>query len=82
MLANILYGILLFAGGALILRYRKVVHSWTGGWGWAEHYLGRGGTFTALCLIACLMMGFGVAMLFGKVDLSRKNIVTPPEGTQ
>lgn len=57
MIGNIFYGLLLMIGGAAILKYRKTVHDWTGGWGWAEHYLGRGGTYTAICLIACLMIG-------------------------
>ena len=72
MIANIFYGLLLFGGGVAILKYRKIIYEWTGGWGWAEHYLGRGGTVTALCLIALAMMGFGVATLFGKVNLSNE----------
>ena len=68
MLANIFFGLLLMSGGIAILKYRKVIHDWTGGWGWAEHYLGRGGTMSALCLLACFMIGLGVVKFFGKID--------------
>ncbi len=74
MFYNIFYGLLLFAGGVGILKYRKIIHEWTGSWGWAEHYIGRGGTIVALCLIACAMMGFGVATLFGKVDFGNRSL--------
>ncbi|MDD2745707.1 MAG: hypothetical protein PHU93_04175 [Candidatus Gracilibacteria bacterium] len=74
MIANIFYGLLLTAGGIAILKYRKTVHDWTGGWGWAEHYLGRGGTMLVLCLIACLMIGLGVVKFFGKLDLGAGQI--------
>lgn len=78
MIANIFYGLLLFGLGVATLKYRKAIYEWTGGWWWAEHYLGRGGTVTALCLIALGMMGFGVATLFGKVNLSNTPSSTPP----
>lgn len=61
--------------GFLVLKYRKQVYDWTGTWYWAEKYLGRGGTITALILIALAMIVFGIATMFGQVDLTNR----PPE---
>ena len=73
MFIRIFYGLLLIAGGVLILKYRKIVYEWTGSWYWAEKYLGRGGTIVALCLIAMAMMGFGTAYMFGTFDHPPQN---------
>jgi hypothetical protein len=74
MFSSIIYGLMLASAGVAILKYRKIVHDWTGGWGWAEHYLGRGGTYTAICLMACGMIILGVATFFGKIDWSQRAI--------
>jgi hypothetical protein len=38
-LVKIFYGILLFIAGVALIKYRKLVHSWTGNFVWAERYL-------------------------------------------
>jgi len=50
MFERIILSIFLFAIWFAILKYRKVVHGWTGNWVWAERYLWRWGTYTALIL--------------------------------
>lgn len=50
-LVKIFYALLGIAMGLGILKYRKVVYSWTGRWYWAEKYLGSGGTVFIISLI-------------------------------
>lgn len=47
---KIFYWILFILAGMGIIKYRKVVHSWTGAFAWAEHYLWYGGTYLVLIL--------------------------------
>lgn len=44
------YALFGIAIGLGILKYRKVVYSWTGKFYWAEKYLGSGGTVFVICL--------------------------------
>lgn len=52
-----------------MLRYRKQVKSWTGNFVWAEHYIGRGGTYFILILIALGLIFYGVIYPFGGMSL-------------
>ena len=48
MLSRILVGLIGIPLGLLIIIYREKIYNVTGPFGWAEQYLGTGGTFTAL----------------------------------
>ncbi|EKD66112.1 MAG: hypothetical protein ACD_49C00064G0015 [uncultured bacterium (gcode 4)] len=61
---KIFYGILLFATGLVIIKYRKIVYEWTGKFAWAERYLWSGGTVIVLTLIGLLLMFLGVTFPF------------------
>jgi len=63
-LLDLLCGIFLFVAGGAIIKYRKIVHEWTGNFFWAEHYLGRGGTFFVLIMIGLGLMIWGVSFPF------------------
>ena len=61
---KIFYGILLFATGLVIIKYRKIVYEWTGKFAWAERYLWSWGTVVVLTLIGLLLMFLGVTFPF------------------
>ncbi|MCD5385035.1 hypothetical protein LRZ95_00020 [Candidatus Gracilibacteria bacterium] len=65
---KIIYGILLIAGGLGMIKYRKVIKSWTGNFYWAEHYIGRGGTYLIIILIGLAMIFMGAMYPFGGMD--------------
>ncbi|PIE85234.1 hypothetical protein CSA08_03170 [Candidatus Gracilibacteria bacterium] len=69
MLIDIFYAICLIAMGVVILKYRKVVRTWTGTFYWAERSIGRGGTYLIIMLIGVLLIFLGVIYPFGGVDL-------------
>lgn len=50
-IVKIFYSIFFIAMGYWILRYRKVVKSWTWNFVWAEQYLWRGWTYFILLLV-------------------------------
>jgi hypothetical protein len=57
MIINIIYSILLIIGWVAILKYRKIIKSWTGNFYWAEKYIGNWWTYLVLIAI-------GMAMIF------------------
>ncbi|MDP3975889.1 MAG: hypothetical protein Q8P95_03140 [bacterium] len=59
--------ILLSLGFALIY-YRERVQSFTGNVGWAEKYLGVGGTFNLYLLLGLLTIIFAFLYLTGTLD--------------
>ncbi|MDD2870730.1 MAG: hypothetical protein PHS49_01970 [Candidatus Gracilibacteria bacterium] len=73
MIIKLIYSILLITGGYYIVKYRKVVKSWTGNFYWAEHYLGNGGTYFVIILIGLGMIFFGVIYPFGAFEAIPKN---------
>lgn len=48
---KIFYGIIFIIFWLSILKYRKLVHSWTWNFVWAEQYIWRGWTYFVLVLI-------------------------------
>ena len=52
----------------LMVRYRKQVVDWTGKFAWAEHYLGRGGTYNAIVLFSILIFMFSILYMSGSLD--------------
>ena len=57
MIIKIIYALLLITAGWAIIKYRRIVRSWTGTFVWAEKYLGRGSTYFVIILIwaACII---------------------------
>ncbi len=72
MFERIVWSIFLFAMWYVILKYRKVVHGWTGNWVWAERYLGRWGTYTALVLFGLGFIMVAIMYLFGQFSFEQK----------
>lgn len=64
---NIVYGILGILIAYLLLRYRGKVYDFTGPWGFAERYLGAGGTSTAMVLLAIIIFLISVTTMTGKM---------------
>ncbi|MDD5377385.1 MAG: hypothetical protein PHH16_04720 [Candidatus Gracilibacteria bacterium] len=71
-LIKIIYALLGIGMGLGILKYRKVVYSWTGRWYWAEKYLGSGGTVFMISLIGLGLIFVSVAYPFGVFDNQRQ----------
>lgn len=74
------YGILFFALGAALIKYRKNVYEWTGRFAWAERYLGNGGTVFVIVLAGCVLIFLSVAYPMGAIDLGGRELV-PTRGT-
>ncbi|MGE4444433.1 MAG: hypothetical protein AB7E37_05580 [Candidatus Altimarinota bacterium] len=66
---DLFYALLLFGVGFSIIKYRRVVKSWTGNFVWAERYIGTGGTYLVLLLLGCFLMIWGVLYPFGGLEL-------------
>ena len=54
--------------GILVIRYRYVIHDFTGEWWWANTYLGWNGTVVAIVLIGMGCIAAGAAYPFGVFD--------------
>ena len=52
-------------GGILLIVYTKKVGDFTGEIGFAEKYLGRGGTYSFIKLVGLAMIFFGFAWMSG-----------------
>jgi len=66
--AKIFYAILLIGSWVLILKYRRVVKSWTGNFYWAERYLWRGWTYFVLTIIAIVLIFIWILYPFWWLD--------------
>ncbi len=51
MIIKIIYSLLLITAWGAIIKYRRIVKSWTGNFVWAERYLWRGSTYFVIILI-------------------------------
>lgn len=78
---KIFYAIFGIAMGVSILKYRKIVYSWTGKFYWAEKYLGNGGTIFVIILIGLGFIFVSVAYPFWVFD-DRLPKDTPGSSTQ
>ncbi len=56
MIIKLIYAILLITWGVYIIKYRRIVKSWTGNFVWAEHYLWRWSTYFVIILIWLFMI--------------------------
>lgn len=61
---KLFYALFGIAMGLGILKYRKVVYSWTGRFYWAEKYLGSGGTVFIITLVGLGLIFVSVAYPF------------------
>jgi len=64
-LSKILVTLMGLGSGILILRYSRQVTQFTGKFGWAEQYLGHGGTHTAIRLFGALLVFVFILYPFG-----------------
>ena len=65
---KILVTVLGLGSGILILRYSRQVTGFTGRFGWAEQYLGHGGTHTVIRLFGAALVFLFVLYPFGYWD--------------
>ncbi|MDP2736766.1 MAG: hypothetical protein Q8O59_03255 [bacterium] len=65
---RILIGLIGIPLGFLLLKYRERVKDWTGNIGWAEQYLGTGGTWSALILIGILTIVLSFMFMVGSLQ--------------
>jgi hypothetical protein len=70
MFERIILSTFLFAIWYAILKYRKVVHGWTWNWLWAEKYLGRWWTYTALVLFGLGFIMVAIMHLFWQFEFN------------
>jgi hypothetical protein len=69
MLKTIFIFLVTLALGLLLIRYREKIGSFTGQLGFAEQYLGAGGTYTFILLVGCLLVIGSVLFVTGAFDL-------------
>lgn len=69
MIIDIIYWIMFMLIWAWILKYRKIVKSWTWNFVWAEQYLGRGWTYSVIILFWLSMLFLGVLYPFWWLEL-------------
>lgn len=72
-LLKILYAAMGIAVGIGILKYRKIVYSWTGRFYWAEKYLGSGGTMIVITLVGLGLIFVSIIYPFGVLDRVLQN---------
>ncbi|MFK7780052.1 MAG: hypothetical protein QM490_02795 [Candidatus Gracilibacteria bacterium] len=68
MIVKIIYALFFITGGASIIKYRKIVKSWTGNFVWAEQFLGRGGTYAVILFFGICLIFYGVIYPFGGIE--------------
>lgn len=76
---NLLLGIIIFALGVVLIRFRYQLYSFTGDWDWAIKYLGGNGTVVAIILIGMFLMGVGVAYPFWVFEWAGQINIAPTE---
>lgn len=65
---NLLWGIAgVFLCFALI-KYRRYIIDFTGPWGWAERFLGRGSSPLALVLLSIFFFFLSISLMTGHLD--------------
>ncbi len=65
---RLFYALIIFFLGLGLVKYRERVQSFTGTIGFAEQYLGVGGTFTFYILVGIGAMFFSILYLTGTFD--------------
>ncbi len=62
-------GILAIIGAFLLIKYRERVVATTGKFAWCEKYLGYGGTYRFMVILAVVLFLWGVATITGTTDV-------------
>lgn len=62
-------GILAIIGAFLLMKYRERVVATTGKFAWCEKYLGYGGTYRFMVILAVILFLWGVATITGTTDV-------------
>lgn len=65
---KILLGLIGILLSYAMVRYRKNIVDFTGKFGWAERYLGAGGTYNAMILFALGIFLFSILYMTGNID--------------
>jgi hypothetical protein len=65
---EILFGLIGMILSILVLIYRVPIRGFMGQIGWAEHYFGPGGTYTALLLVGVGGFFFSLIIMTGTLD--------------
>jgi len=68
MFSRIIFGIGGIALGLAMLRYTRQFKMWTGNIGWAERFIGMGGTYTVLRLLGILLAIIAFLYLTGGLN--------------
>ncbi len=76
-ISRLLVGFIGMPLGILILYYRVQIKDFIGDIGWAEHYLGAGGTWTALALIGFVLFVGSMLWMFGVVQEILVKVLDP-----
>lgn len=62
-------GILAIAASFVLIKYREKIVGMTGKFGWAEKYLGMGGTYRLFVILGVVSFLWGVASITGMTDV-------------
>jgi hypothetical protein len=62
-------GLLAIVGAFFLIKYRERVVATTGKFKWAEKYLGQGGTYRLMVLVAIAFFLWGVSAVTGTTDV-------------
>jgi hypothetical protein len=76
-------GILAIVGAFLLVKYREKIVGLTGKFAWAEKYLGSGGTYNFMVILAIFLFFWGVAKITGTTDVLLSplmNVLSPGRG--
>jgi hypothetical protein len=68
-IVDLFYAIMFFWMWFGIVKYRRIVKTWTGNFVWAEQFIGRWGTYVILMLFWVAMMFFWVIYPFGGLEM-------------
>ena len=62
-------GLLAIIASFFLIKYREKVVAQTGKFAWAEKYLGEGGTYRLMVILAVIFFFWGVASMTGTTDI-------------
>jgi len=68
-IVDLFYAIMFFGMWFGIIKYRRIVKSWTGNFVWAEQFIWRGWTYFVMLLLWLFLMFLWVLWPFGGMDV-------------
>ncbi len=72
---HIIYGILGVVAGILYIKYSPQITHASGSFGWAEKYLGSGGTYTMHKLIGVLLIVISILSMTGTFQVILRSTI-------